>query len=281
MTATASDLYRSVRAAARRVRDDGLAATLADESLRFETRFRDHLMHTCGVRFPPDTLPPTPETTAILRARGEWVAARDALAAAGLPRHHDGPKNWDTRLALAEVLATTTPGAAVLDAGAELYSTFLPALYAYGYRRLVGVNLVFRRVIRRGPIRYEPRDITKTRFATAAFDAIACLSVVEHGVDLDAFFAEMARLLKPGGALVVSTDYWHDPIDTHGLTAFGAPIHIFQPREIEAAVALAGTHGLELKGPLALHGEDRVVHWSAFGLDYTFIALSFRRAGRD
>jgi SAM-dependent methyltransferase len=261
------------------VRRDYLAARarMYEETLRFEPAFRAHLKNTCGARFPPGTLAPPDESTDILRTRAEWVAATDALRSAGLPLHKDGCKNWDTRIAVAEVLATTAPGAAVLDAGAELYSTFLPALYACGYRRLVGINLVFPRVMRRGPIRYEPGDITKTRFAPASFDAVACLSVVEHGVDLASFFAEMARVLKPGGALVVSTDYWHEPIDTHGLRAFGTPIHVFRPNEIEAATALAAGHGLTLTGKLALRGEDRVVHWEEYGLDYTFLALTFHR----
>jgi SAM-dependent methyltransferase len=250
---------------------------IRDTALRPERIFRTYLRTKYGTQLPPMSLPKWDEKSGVLRSRDQWAAATKQLASAGLPRHHDGPKNWDTLIALTEVLATTTPDAAVLDAGAELYSAFLPSLYAFGYRRLFGVNLVFPRVIERGPICYEPGDITKTRFEDASFDAIACLSVVEHGVDLRLFFAEMSRLLKPGGTLIVSTDYWQERIDTRGQTAFGMPIHVFTQAELEAAIDIAAEHGLELSGPLDLHCEDRVVEWKDFGLSYTFVTLGFRR----
>jgi SAM-dependent methyltransferase len=268
MKSIAKALYRHARSAFRRVRDT---------ALRPDGMFRAYLRTKYGTQFPPKSLPQWNESGGVLRTRDQWVAATEQLASAGLPRHHDGPKNWDTLIALAEVLATTKPDASVLDAGAELYSAFLPSLYACGYRRLFGINLVFPRAIQRGPICYEPGDITQTRFADASFDAIACLSVVEHGVDLRLFFAEMSRLLKPGGTLIVSTDYWQDPIDTRGQTAFGMPIHVFTQAELEAAIEIAAEHSLELTAPLDLRCEDRVVQWKDFGLSYTFVTLGFRR----
>ncbi|MCC7086357.1 MAG: methyltransferase domain-containing protein [Pirellulales bacterium] len=264
-------LHRLARGVLRRSRD---------VALRPEVVFRAYMKVKYRTKFPPATLPTWDETTGVLHRQRQWVAARERLKIAGLPLHHDGPKNWDTLIALAEVWAATSPDAAVLDAGAELYSAFLPALYACGYRRLVGVNLVFPRVIYRGPIRYEPGDITRTRFADESFHAIACLSVVEHGVDLQSFFAEMSRLLKTGGTLIVSTDYWQDPIDTRGKIAFGMPIHVFTQAELVAAVEIAAEYDLDLIGPLALKCEDRVVRWDAYGLEYTFVTLGFRRAER-
>ena len=47
---------------------------------------------------------------------------------------------------------------AILDAGAEIYSNVLPALFLYGYRDLHGINLGFSDPTRRGPIRYIPGD---------------------------------------------------------------------------------------------------------------------------
>ncbi len=82
----------------------------------------------------------------------------------------------------------------------------------YGYRKLYGINLVFDRTFRRGPITYEYGDITQTDYAAESFDAITSLSVVEHGVNLEAYFREMWRILKPGGMLITSTDYWQTSI---------------------------------------------------------------------
>lgn len=196
-----------------------------------------------------------------------------------LPPCPDRTKNWDTLAALEEVLRRTGPSARVLDAGAELYSRFLPWLYLYGYRRLHGNNLVFTRTVRKGDIVYEPGDITRTRFEPGFFDAIACLSVVEHGVDLDAYFREMSRILKPGGVLVTSTDYFETPTDTSGQSAYGVPIRIFTKQDMVEAITLAERHGLQLTGPADLGCESRVVNWQEFGLDYTFVVVAMTKVG--
>jgi SAM-dependent methyltransferase len=138
-----------------------------------------------------------------------------------------------------------------------MYSVLLPWLSLYGYRNLIGINLTFGKKVRRGPIRYEYGDITKTRFPAASFDAIACLSVIEHGVDVDLYFREMSRLLKPGALLITSTDYYDSPVETFGLKAFGVPIHVFGPKEIVQALETASSHGLEPVAELSLEWRRR------------------------
>jgi SAM-dependent methyltransferase len=195
-----------------------------------------------------------------------------------LPPLADAPKTWDTLAALNEVVTRTGPDATVLDAGAEIYSRFLPWLYLYGYRKLFGINLIFEGTKQQGPIRYEQGDITKTRFDAATFDAVACLSVVEHGVDLEAYFREMFRILKPGGVLVTSTDYFETPTDTRGLVAYGTPIRVFTRADIEEAVRIAERCGLKLTGPLELRSEDRIVTWAQYDLKYSFVVFSMTKA---
>ena len=194
-----------------------------------------------------------------------------------LPPCPDATKNWDTLAAIQEVLGRTDRHANVLDAGAELYSRFLPWLYLYGYRNLYGNNLVFKTPIRRGHIRYEPGDITRTRFEAGFFDAIACLSVIEHGVNLEAYFREMARILKPGAVLVTSTDYFETPTDTRGLSAYGVPIRIFTRDNLVEAIAIAERCGLRLTGPSDLSCQSRVVRWQQYGLEYTFAVFAMTK----
>jgi SAM-dependent methyltransferase len=198
------------------------------------------------------------------------LAVRE-VAACGLAPHADRPKNWDRLVALGAILERFPRDAAILDAGSTLSSKLLPWLYLYGYRRLHGVDLTYENPIRRGPIRYERMDLTRTTFPDESFDAIACLSVIEHGVPLDAYVREATRLLRPGGLLITSTDFWCEPVSTGGQEAYGVPIKIFTPAEIEQCVALAAEAGLRLTGPLTLDCADRVVNWSRFGLDYTFV----------
>ncbi len=220
-----------------------------------------------------------PPENGTLKTRAEWEAAVRELRRLGLPVHYDAPKNWDTLAALRAVLRYTEPTDPVLDAGAALYSTILPSLWRYGYQRLVGCNLEFGRRVRRGPAEFRYADLTATDFADASFGAITCLSVIEHGVDLTAYFKEAARLLRPGGVLVTSTDYFSEPIDTTGLTAYGQPVRIFTPEEITEAVEIARGFGLEPTGELDLSCVERTVTWKWYGLEYTFLVFTLRKNG--
>ncbi len=106
---------------------------------------------------------------------------------------------------------------------------------------------------------------------------MTCLSVVEHGVDLEPYFAEMARITRPGGILITSTDYFDTPTDTRGQHAFGVPVHVFTRHEIEAALEMAARHGFSLVAPLDLCCDQRVVHWEQLDLHYTFVVFALRK----
>jgi SAM-dependent methyltransferase len=100
------------------------------------------------------------------------------------------------------------------------------------------------------------------------------MSVIEHGVDTAAFFCEMRRILKPGGLLVISTDYWDGPLDAGDRMLFGVPQKIFNREEVEGLVNTASRHGFKLLGQPDFSCRDRVVAWN--GLNYTFLIMSFR-----
>jgi SAM-dependent methyltransferase len=223
---------------------------------------------------PPRSAPPE---NAVLHNRAEWESAVRELRHLGLPLHHDRPKNWDTLAALNMILARADRSASILDAGTALYSTMLPILWRYGYERLTGINLEFRKPVRRGPASFLPGDLTATSFEHEAFDVITCLSVIEHGVDLTAYFKEASRLLRPGGILFTSTDFHQEPIDTRGMTAYGTPVHIFTPDEITAALDTAAGFGLKPTGALDLRCDDKPVTWRRLGLRYTFVAFTLQK----
>lgn len=221
----------------------------------------------------PRPVPPTD----VLSTPADYERAVEECKELHLPLHHDRAKNWDALGAVSTVLERLGTNIRVLDAGAARYSSVLPWLYVFGVRELVGNNLEFTRTTSHGTVRFEPGDVTATQYRDGWFDAVTCMSVIEHGVPLEAFVTEAARILRPGGLLVVSTDYDQDPPDTTGKTAYGVPVKIFGPDDIRKFVGLAEGAGLDLVGNLRLEHTERPVHWKRTGLDYTFIRLTFQR----
>ena len=213
-----------------------------------------------------------------LKSRAEWVAAFENAGKLHVPLHRGPEKNWDHLAAVSTILARTHTSARILDAGGEFYSNVLPALFVYGYRNLYGINLAFTDPARRGPIRYSPGDITRAPFPNEFFDVITCLSVIEHGVPLASYFREMHRLLKPGGLLITSTDYFPTPIDTKGMLAHGAPVRIFSKQDIQTAISLAQGIGFATTGELDLECAERPICWDAYGLEYSFVIFTLQKA---
>ncbi|WP_300013427.1 class I SAM-dependent methyltransferase [Pseudonocardia sp.] len=221
----------------------------------------------------PAPMPPTD----VLRTAAQWRAAAAECRRLRLPLHWDRPKNWDALGAVATVLDVVGRDGSVLDAGSARYSSVLPWLRLYGLTDLVGNNLEFGAEVRRDGVRFQYGDITSTGFPHGRFDAVTCMSVIEHGVPVGPFLAESARILRPGGLLVISTDYDQDPPDVSGHRAYGQPVRIFSPAGIRELVEIAGTHGLKIRGELTFDHSERPVHWKRTGLDYTFIRLAFDR----
>lgn len=253
------------------------------------TRIKDIILQTNAVYFlylktrhgvgKPLGYPDACKENAVLKTRREWKSAVEQVRKLGLYSHMDPQKNWDALAALNAILNRTSKEAYILDGGCELPSTILSWLFLYGYKNLLAVNLIFHSSLKRGPIRYEYADITQTTFKDESFDAITCLSVIEHGVDFISYFKEVARILKPGGILITSTDYYETPIDIKGLKEFGVPIHIFSKGEITAALDVAKKYGLELTGALDLDCCEKAVRWegSAYDFEYTFLVFTMQK----
>jgi hypothetical protein len=89
----------------------------------------------------------------------------------------------------------------------------------------------------------------------------------------------MARILKPGGHLFVSFDYWYDPVDCGGRQAFGVPVRVFSRADVWGMLELAAAADLDNVG-IDTGGthflcQDKVVKW--LGLEYTFMNLLFQK----
>lgn len=223
-----------------------------------------------------------------LQTRAEYQQSIKRLRAANLPLHFVKQKNWDHDL-LRDLLADYSKDCPILDIGSGEGDT-LDFLYRLGYRNLTGIDYVppkltwKQRLVRTLlPNRFYPEsvitigDVHETHLPDASFDVLACISVIEHGVDPVRFFTEAHRLLKPGGCLFITTDYWADaPNDfTSGTKIFGLEWNVFNRDRIEEIVRKAKECGLHLQSsePAILDCQERIV--DVMGFEYTFIAAIF------
>ena len=129
-------------------------------------------------------------------------------------------------------------------------------------------------------VHYVEADLTRTPFKDHQFDCITSLSVVEHGVDPERYFREMSRVLKPGGVLLTSTDYWPQKVRTWTVPrriTLGLPWRIFSEREIHEFIRVSQRYGFMLLEPLECVALEPVVHY--FGKAYTFIAFWLEKHG--
>ncbi len=220
---------------------------------------------------------------ATLRRPEEVEEAIASLRSMGLKPHPSvWAKNWDLWRAIAFITRHVPRNGTVLDAGAR-WSPLLERLEHLGFSRLLACDLEpdkegwrsrLRRIVQRSRVQFFQTDLNQTGLGAARFDAVGCISVIEHGVDLQLLLPEMARILKPGGYLIISTDFWCDRIDTRGIYPYGerfGEMKVFTPLDIEELIATAAANGLHLISDLDLSCDERVVGWERVGREFTFI----------
>lgn len=214
-----------------------------------------------------------------LKRDDEIATALERLRRLGLVPHEGREKNWDAFRAYSFAAAHGHPRTAVLDMGSAIYGVILPWLHLQGWRDLHGCDLSFTRAFRRGAIEYSPQNIERTSYPASRFDFVTCLSVIEHGVDLAAFFREASRVLKPGGHLLLSTDYWREPLSTpiRFDPRYNCPVKVFSEGDIRGLLRTADEFGFQPTEAVDTACEDKVVYWERLDLRYTFLFLALRR----
>ncbi|GAB4237085.1 MAG: hypothetical protein Kow00121_64230 [Elainellaceae cyanobacterium] len=211
----------------------------------------------------------------VLQNWQEVNTATLSLQNQNLPTHITIQKNWDQAL-LYQLLMQQGKQSRILDLGCGDCCT-LNFLAAIGFTNLHGIDLNIKSPAAPIPYQLHQGDMTKTLFSNGFFDILTSISVIEHGVNLDAFFQEANRLLKPEGLLFVTTDYWAEKIAVdESIKPFGLGWQIFSKPEIATAIAAAQQAGFRLKQNHQIPDcSDKPVSW--YDRDYTFIALTFQK----
>ncbi len=206
----------------------------------------------------------------------------------GLPAHESAQKNWDHRLLL-DAIAGHPKDAKILDLGCGNGFT-LRMLAEAGYTELDGIDTSlparlllsqmrwrWRKKTVRGPFRLHRGDFTEMNFRKLSYDLAFSISVIEHGVRLAPFLEECFRVLRPGGLLFLTADYWHPKIATDSSNhAFGRAWHIFSRDEMERLLFVAEKVGFRLVEPGPIPAcSQALVHWHK--KDYTLISLLFKK----
>jgi SAM-dependent methyltransferase len=166
------------------------------------------------------------------------VSATASTEPSDQPVERFDPESFRGELVEAEHLARyrwaagAVAGVDVLDAGCgEGYGARL-LMQLGGARRCVGVDIDERTVAAARDryadvegIDFETGDVTSLPFDDDSFDAITCFETIEHVAAQRDAVAELARVLRPGGVLLISSP-------NRGVYPPGNPFH---ERELEAA----------------------------------------------
>jgi SAM-dependent methyltransferase len=114
------------------------------------------------------------------------------------------------------------------------------------------------------------------------FQNITCLSVLEHEVDIKCFAAEVSRLLKNGGKLYITFDYWEPKVNTSHITLYGLAWNIFDKTEVLALIEECEKTGLQLIEDVDWSLGDKVINENYYAppkseTAYTFGMLAFEK----
>jgi 2-polyprenyl-6-hydroxyphenyl methylase/3-demethylubiquinone-9 3-methyltransferase len=113
--------------------------------------------------------------------------------------------HWLAAARAALIPPAVSPGAVLIDAGCG-GGLLAPHLAGKGYRH-VGVDLRMAGLATAAVhgVRSVCGDVTRLPFATGCADVVAAGEILEHVTDLSATVAELCRVLRPGGLVVLDT----------------------------------------------------------------------------
>lgn len=235
----------------------------------------------------------------VLQDEQEILKAIQWLRERGILQHTEKSKNFDL-MTIYNLLDSVPRNISIVDLGcgpSKYGCVTLNSLAKAGFKNLVGIDLCVPWYARCGNLiaflRYgiwknkyilKKGDICKTGLPRASVDFAIMLSVIEHGVPLKDLVKELARIVRHGGLIYISTDYWPGGLGEAQIIRTGSSRNIpmswkvFGLEDIKNLIELANDVGLILKTSMDIPAADRaVVIWH--NNSYTFISLVFKNIG--
>jgi SAM-dependent methyltransferase len=185
-------------------------------------------------------------------------------------------KSWDVLTSVMAIEQRHNKDSRILDIGA--YCSEVPvALSLMGYKKVhaIDLNPDIKQMPCNDSVAYAVGNFMQTPYPDAHFDVLTAISVIEHGYLPEQLFAEISRLLKPGGEFMASFDYWPEKINTGNTTFFGMSWLIFSKQDVDEMLRIAAHHGLEPVGSLDFEANQHPIE--CLGFDYTFAWLNLRK----
>lgn len=124
-------------------------------------------------------------------------------------------------------------------------------------------------------------DLMNTPFENESFDFVTSLSVIEHEVDFSKFAKEVSRILKPGGHLFVSFDYWSPKPIYEKRKLYRLDWNILDDKDVANLIDVLDENGLEVVGDIDWRTQDAVINDTycspVQGVSYTFGIFHFTK----
>ena len=206
-----------------------------------------------------------------LKTRAEVDECTNYIKSNGLISHDFTCKNWDIAIICKEL-----KDGDLLDMGSN-GSFLLPNSVKLGIKgRKCGIDLGNPEYQIEG-VEYIQGDLMKTPYKDNSFDTITCLSVIEHEVDFNLLAKECSRLLRKGGKLYITFDYWNPKVDTEGIKMYDLSWTILDRLDLYNLITHFKVNGLETSD-IDWETQEAVINPSfcaPHGRSYTFGILEF------
>ena len=105
-----------------------------------------------------------------------------------------------------------------------------------------------------GRVKVEYADLMDLQYADFTFDKVLAVSVIEHVLDGERAMREMVRVLKPGGRLLLTTEF-NSQVGKRYSEADGSFYRIYDPGSLSSLVKVPG---LRITTPFVVSKEPRL-----------------------